>query len=289
MMCPICRYETEEGKYCEQCGARLIIEDKAVFTAFKEQAAASEVYGVHQGSTRYRGSSQGEKEMPVYIPPDIPFHTAGRQHVEEEAVSNPYWESIKLYGQIYGDYVVKGLKHPIASASATDGSQLLNATVSMLLYVLFLPLLGYVTLSFDGAILQKGAFVHLVLKPMGWLALFLFLLNVFTFTAVKLSNYPGVKLKEAMARFGTFLIPFLALLVISPLFLFINSDITTVILILSFVSTVITIPVLVMNSYKRKKTGGLDPLYAILLVYAASLLVLALIWDIFTRYLITSL
>ena len=39
MSCPICRYETGDGKYCKKCGARLIIEDSPVFAAMKEQAA----------------------------------------------------------------------------------------------------------------------------------------------------------------------------------------------------------------------------------------------------------
>lgn len=289
MTCPICRYETGEGKYCKKCGARLIIEDSPVFAAMKEQAAASEIYSVNRTSTSSKGERsqipQGEPSLPVYTPPDIPFHTAGRQHSEEaEEEPNPYWTSLKLYGQLYGDYFLKGIKHPFSAATATDSSQFLNAMVSMLLYVLLLPLTTYATLNHELQGLPEGAFVDLVVKPVIWIALFLFLLNVFTYAAVKLSFNPSVKLKEVMARFGTLLTLFLVLYVVSLLFLFLNGDISKVIILLSFISTLMTVPLLVMTSYKRKMFGGLDPLYAILLVYVAVMLAIMILGNSMIGY-----
>ncbi|MEF7442510.1 hypothetical protein V4V36_29800 [Paenibacillus lautus] len=288
MSCPICRYETGDGKYCKKCGARLIIEDSPVFAAMKEQAAASEVYGVAR-----RGGSinreiphvrQGEAALPVYTPPDISFPTAGRQHAEEEEGPNPYWTSIKLYGQLYGDHFLKGLRHPFSAAAVTDNSQFLNAIVSMLLYIVFLPLALYAALHHELQGLPEGAFVDLVLKPIVWIAIFLFLLNVFTFAAVKLSFNPAAKLKEVMARFGTLLPLYLVLYAISLLFLFLNGDISKVIILLAFISTVMTVPLCVMTGYKRRVAGGLDPLYAILLVYVAVMLVIVLLGSSMIEY-----
>ncbi|OMF70460.1 hypothetical protein [Paenibacillus glucanolyticus] len=289
MTCPICRYETGEGKYCKKCGARLIIEESPVFAAMKEQAAASEVYSINRTSVSSKGdrpqTNQGEPALPVYTPPDIPFQTAGRQHGEEaEEEPNPYWTSLKLYGQLYGEYFLKGIKHPFSAAVATDSSQFLNAMVTMLLYVLLLPLTIYATLHHELQGLPAGAFAELVVKPVIWIALFMFLLNVFTYAAVKLSFNPAVKLKEVMARFGTLLTLFLMLYVVSLLFLFLNGDISKVIILLSFISTLMTVPLLVMTSYKRRMVGGLDPLYAILLVYVAVMLVIVILGNSMIGY-----
>lgn len=88
MSCPICRYETGDGKYCKKCGARLIIEDSPVFAAMKEQAAASEVYGVaRQGGSINREIPhvrQGEAALPVYTPPDISFPTAAASRAKRK-------------------------------------------------------------------------------------------------------------------------------------------------------------------------------------------------------------
>ncbi|MGG4096051.1 hypothetical protein [Paenibacillus lautus] len=289
MTCPICRYETGDGKYCKKCGARLIIEDSPVFAAMKEQAATSEVYSVNRRSASSKGeithARQIESALPVYTPPDIPFRAAGRQHAEEEEEPNPYWTSLKLYGQLYGDYFLKGLRHPFGAAAGTESGQFFNAIVSMVLYVVLFPLALYAALHHELQGLPEGAFADLVLKPIIWTAIFLFLLNAFTFAAVKLSFNPTAKLKEVMARFGALLPIFLVLYVVSFLFLFLNGDISKVIILLSFISTVMTVPLFVMTSYKRRMVGGgLDPLYAILLVYVALMLVIVILGSSMIEY-----
>lgn len=289
MTCPICRYETGDGKYCKKCGARLIIEDSPVFAAMKEQAATSEVYSVNRRSASSKGeiphAHQIESALPVYTPPDIPFRAAGRQHAEEEEEPNPYWTSLKLYGQLYGDYFLKGLRHPFGAAAGTESGQFFNAIVSMVLYVVLFPLALYAALHHELQGLPEGAFADLVLKPIIWTAIFLFLLNAFTFAAVKLSFNPTAKLKEVMARFGALLPIFLVLYVVSFLFLFLNGDISKVIILLSFISTVMTVPLFVMTSYKRRMVGGgLDPLYAILLVYVALMLVIVILGSSMIEY-----
>lgn len=288
MTCPICRYETGDGKYCKKCGARLIIEDSPVFAAMKEQAATSEAYSVTRRNASSRGElphvRQTESVLPVYTPPDIPFRAAGRQHSEEEEEPNPYWTSLKLYGQLYGDYFLKGLRNPFGAAAGTESSQFFNAIVSMLLYVVLFPLALYAALHHELQGLPEGAFADFVLKPTVWTAIFLFLLNVFTFAAVKLSFNPAAKLKEVMARFGALLPLFLVLYGVSFLFLFLNGDISKGIILLSFISTVMTVPLFVMTSYKKRMVGGLDPLYAILLVYVALMLVIVILGSSMIEY-----
>jgi hypothetical protein len=254
----------------------------------KEQAATSEVYSVTRRSASSRGeiphARQIESALPVYTPPDIPFRAAGRQHSDEDEEPNPYWTSLKLYGQLYGDYFLKGLRHPFGAAVGTENSQFFNAIVSMVLYVVLFPLALYAALHHELQGLPEGAFADLVLKPIVWTAIFLFLLNVFTFAAVKLSFNPAAKLKEVMARFGALLPLFLVLYVVSFVFLFLNGDISKVIILLSFISTVMTVPLFVMTSYKRRMVGGLDPLYAILLVYVALMLVIVILGSSMIEY-----
>ena len=79
-----------------------------------------------------------------------------------------------------------------------------------------------------------------------------------------------------MARFGTFAaIP--CVVCDQSAVPVLNGDISKVIILLAFISTVMTVPLCVMTGYKRRVAGGLDPLYAILLVYVAVMLVIVLL------------
>lgn len=279
MTCPICRYETEDGKYCKKCGARLITRDTSVIANLPVQGAAPHTYHVRQNVSNRGERPQvngGEAALPMYTPPDIPVLTASRQYSEESVKANPYWTSLKLYGQLYGDYFLKGLRHPFRAAAAIEKSQFLYAIVSMMLYVLVLPLAMYAATQHEWGGVSQGTFVDHFLKPVMSISIFVILLNLFIFAAIKLSFNPAVKLKEVMTRFGSMLSVFIVLYMVSFLCLIVNGDISKMIILLTFICTVMTVPLFVMTSYKRRVSGGLDPLYAILLVYAASMLVLSL-------------
>lgn len=279
MTCPICRYETEDGKYCKKCGARLITRETSVIADLPVQGAAPQTYHVRQNVSSRGERSQvngGESALPMYTPPDVPVLTASRQYSEESAIANPYWTSLKLYGQLYGDYFLTGLRHPFRAAAAIEKSQFLYAIVSMMLYVLLLPLAMYAATQHEWGGASQGTFADHFLKPVISISVFVILLNLFIFAAIKLSFNPAVKLKEVMTRFGSMLSVFIVLYMVSFLCLIVNAHISKMMILLTFICTVMTVPLFVMTSYKRRVTSGLDPLYAILLVYAASMLVLSL-------------
>ncbi|GAB6928085.1 hypothetical protein JCM10914A_20680 [Paenibacillus sp. JCM 10914] len=256
--------------------------------AMQEQAATYEINRSHyKTSPAARVAQTHEAEATpstLYTPPDPVLELAGREQFKEEAQPNPYWRGIQLYSQIYGDFFLKAFKHPIGTAAVTDSSQFLNALVTMLLHVLLLPMTVYLALQYEFRGLPEGAFTELLLKPVLWLALFMFLLNVYTYAAVRLSSSSTAKLKEVMTRFGVLMIPFLALYLIFLLFLILNGNIAKIVLILSVFTMIMAVPVLVLTSYKRRLPGGLDPFYAILAIYVATLLTVMILGDSILQY-----
>lgn len=284
MICTICGHENADGKFCEKCGARLSPEVEE--TAAIDPDETRELHSL-EGAPVYTEDPQTVQQetaagnpQTVFTAPPPPQASSTGTAGSEPSQPNPYLESAKQNSKIYFDYFVKGLKSPLAVAQKTGSEQLLNGIISMFIFVILLPLMIYLSLGSGVRSFYSGSlFVDVVLKPVFWLALFMLLVAVYTFGAVKLSTNPRADLKEIIARFGTLLIPFIVISLIAFLFMLMGSAIGGLFLTIALIGGIFTIPVLVTLSYSRSGVGGLDTLYAILLIYAAVFLTTLVLGD----------
>lgn len=286
MHCEICGHENDHGKFCEKCGARF---DTQLEEPVKIQTVDHQEVTGGVSNTSFSGVERTvSQETAAGSPPHLHVFTT---HLPPKAASagtvggesaqpNPYLESAKQNSKVYFDYFVKGLKSPLAVTHKTGSEQLLNGIISMVIFAILFPLMIYLSVGSEARnFFSSSPFVDFALKPAFWLAVFMLLIAVYTFGAVKISTNPKADLKEIIARFGTMLIPFIVISLIAFLFILMGSSIGGAFLSIALVGGIFTIPALITMSYKREGPGGLDTLYAILLIYVAIFLTMLIIGD----------
>ena len=284
MICAICGHENADGKFCEKCGAKLgseVEETAAIHPDETQEIQRAEEAPVltEDPQTVQQETAAGNPQNVFTAPPPPQASSTGTAE-GEPSQPNPYLESAKQNSKVYFEYFVKGLKSPLAVAQKTGSEQLLNGIISMVIFVILIPLMIYLSLGSDVRNFYSGGLlVNVVLKPVFWLALFMLLVAVYTFGAVKLSTNPRADLKEIIARFGTLLIPFIVISLIAFLFMLMGSVIGGLFLAIALIGGIFTIPVLITLSYNRSGVGGIDTLYAILMIYAAVFLTTLVLGD----------
>lgn len=238
MKCMKCQYENEGGKFCENCGARL------------------------------EGTSETEVAVSVE-----PVHQS-----EQRIQTNQYLETTKKISKQYFSYFMQVLKKPYASSKNVGSEHLVNGIITIVLYCLFIPLMTYFGVSgvlskvndfgsFLGTDLNiKPPFTDIVIKPVFAYVIFTLLVATYTFAAVKLGKV-SASYKEVIARFGSFLIPFVLLLAIGFVMSILKMKLFILFLILGFIGSILVVPPLVIASYKKEKQEGLDVVYGTLLTY----------------------
>ncbi|MEK3732708.1 MULTISPECIES: hypothetical protein [Paenibacillus] len=298
MTCPICRYVTADGKYCEQCGAELrgshAPQRQEAEAAYAEQAAGIEKSKSDPDRVYYTYNSKESKQSvpqadgkPVQAESGdatMSWPLSRREASQKfEAMDerddepNPFFELIKIHARDYFTYFGSSLRRPVATARLTGKDQLLNALLSLVLYVLAVQLLIYCIFILNVGYVPDGAFVNMVLKPMLSLTLFMLLLGVYTYAAVKVSSDSPAGLGDILSRFGTLLTPFIVLCLIGFAFLGLDRTVSALVLVFVLIGSIMIVPTLVLTSSGKARTGSLDFLYVVLLVYVAALLTLMVI------------
>ncbi|NMO97904.1 zinc ribbon domain-containing protein [Paenibacillus lemnae] len=292
MICSICGHENVSGKFCEKCGNRLVAEPEKDTTPEAEEAAASaeRVESVESPEHTAAGTADNARHdqeasagQTYYSPPASvntkTVHTSASEPGTGPSQTNAYLESAKKNSKMYFQYFVNVLKNPLAAAQRTGSEQLINGIITMVIFALLIPLMTYLSLGEARDYLDRygSPFVDVVLKPWLWLMLLLGLTAVYTTGAVKLATNTKVDIKEIFARFGTLLVPFIAIVIVGFLLAFMEIGLGGNLLAIGVIGAFFTIPVLIAVDYKRVPGAKLDTLYAILLIYAALLVTVMII------------
>ncbi|MBP3041444.1 zinc ribbon domain-containing protein [Bacillaceae bacterium Marseille-Q3522] len=243
MICPKCHHEQEGGKFCENCGAPL--NESAAVT---ESAAA-----VEQNAT-------------VNTPAD-------------SSQSSVNLEKAKNVSKLYFSYFVNILKHPYTSTKTLGEDQYLNGIITVILFSILFPFMVYFGFG-DISEYIDSPFVNIVLKPAIGIFIFIALIAIFTFAAIKLAKVPA-GYKDVVAKFGGLLVPFVAIVVIGVLFAILQFDLFFLFLAFAMIGSIFVVPVFTIQYFKGEKTAGLDTIYLTLLVYLATIIVLSIIGRFF--------
>lgn len=200
---------------------------------------------------------------------------------------NEHLEKAKNVSKLYFGYFVSLLKSPLSKGSRIGEEHFVNGLITIILYSLILPLSMYVALRDYGSFMDSP-FLTIVIKPFLTMGVFVFLMSVFTFCAVKVVG-EHVSFKSAVARFGAILVPFIAIFALGLLMSLFGIYEFVFVLALGLFGAIFTVPAIVVMSYTRNITSKFDPLYGIILTYVASFIVFALILKGFILNMIDSL
>jgi len=247
--CQNCQHENEGGKFCEKCGAPLSSD------SYNEAAA-----------------------------------TASNQSQPVTGQANQYIAGAKNVSKMYFSYFLEVLKKPYASSVNVGQEHFINGIITIVLYSIFIPLMLYFALKglfaemsgfaseFMGETNISVPFTDVVIKPALAYAIFIMLVAVFTYAAVKLGRV-NVHFKEVIARFGSFLIPSVAILAIALIFSILKVKLSIFIALLGFLTSIFLVPPLVIASFKKQSQEGVDVIYGALITYVLTFVALAIMGD----------
>ncbi|MRX72835.1 zinc ribbon domain-containing protein [Bacillus lacus] len=244
--CNNCNHENEEeGKFCENCGIPL------GGTVIQEVAATAE------------GAPS-------------PVNQQASQYIEEA----------KKISKMYFSYFLEVLKKPYSSSVNVGKEHFLNGIITIALFSVLIPLITYFglkgvlsDLNFLGEELNiKPPFTDIVLKPTFAYAIFVFLVAVFTFVSIKLGRV-NISFQEVTARFGSFLIPAVALLGLGLIMSILKIKLFVFFVFLGFITAAFLVPPLVIASFKKQSQEGVDVIYGSLLTYFLTFIAMLIMGD----------
>lgn len=252
MTCTNCNHLNDGGKFCEKCGTALLSSQSA-----SVEAAASASLAEPAGNQQHQ-----------------------------------YIEGAKNISKTYFTYFLQVIKKPYASSVGVGSEHFVNGIITLALYAILIPLMLY--FAFKGVLADMGgfggeflgefseeiqpSFTDIVLKPILAYAIFIMLVATFTFSSVRIGGSIA-SYKEVVARFGSFQIPFVAILAIGLIMSILKIDLFFFFLFLGFIGSVFLVPPLVIASFKQNLQLGFDVLYGSLLTYVLSFIAIWIMGD----------
>lgn len=254
MKCPACLHENEGGNFCEECGTKL------VQSTVEETASTIE---------------QNNSNVNVNTPP------------------NQYVEGAKKVSKMYFRFFIGVLKKPYSSSLEVGSEHLINGLITIILYAIIIPLMMYLgiknifsTANSIGDSLFGGdtpsfnpPFTDLVIIPAFAYAIFILLVATFSFLSIKLGKVPA-SYKAVISRFGAFLIPFVAILLVALIMSLLKIGSFIFFLSFGFITSIFLVPALVIVSFKKDYHDGLDAIYGTLLTYILTIITLVIMGNI---------
>jgi hypothetical protein len=244
MQCTNCHHNNDGGNFCENCGARLAL------TTTQEVATNMGAPAVAATQT------------------------------------NDYLATTKHITKNYLNQFIHILKKPYANSHSVGKEQFGTSLITMAFYSILIPLIFYFGLKgLLGGVSELGEeffgeemsfnppFSEVVLKPFLAYAVFIVLMAGFTFLALKLGKI-NASFKETVARFGSFLVPFVAILVIGLLLSILKINLFLYVAALGFIGSIFMVPPLVISSFKKDSPEGIDTVYGSLIVYVLTFITL---------------
>lgn len=247
--CNECGRNNQVGaKFCEGCGTKLqVIQEgmPSATTAYEETAA-----------------------------------TVAPQNPPAAGNSQQYIEKGKVISKLYFSYFMSVLKKPAQTSENIDRSELVNGIITIALFALMIPLMTYFGLKSaveNSFYTPEISFSAVVIKPFFSLFIFLALVGVIIFGAVKLGK-SSASLLDVISRLGAFLVVPTALLAVALIISLLGSYWFALFLVLGLIGFSFIIP-LIVYSLKREQTSGLDAFYCTFLTYLGIFILFTIIGE----------
>jgi len=257
----------KSARFCVKCGANL------------EEQAASQI--------RSQAVPQLDKTEKVKTEPFVEDDEMKPARSGTNSQLNSQVRQAKQASKQYFGHFIQVLKSPVQVGQATNAGHMLHGVITFIMFSFILPLISYFLLrsalreySFGFSSLESSvSFGEVVIKPFVFLLLLIFLVNSVIFFVLKLGK-ANITYGEVTARLGTFMIPAVAVLLLTLLLSLISAgSAITGLLIGIGVFSWFTAVCFTIYSLKKDHKSGLDPFYAVMITFVVSLLLFALFGD----------
>lgn len=197
---------------------------------------------------------------------------------------NVQLRQVKQISKQYFSYFLEVLKSPVRAGETSNAGHVANAFITLGLFALLLPLIVYFYLrSTIGDLNFLGfethvSFGRVIIKSFFILALIVLAGNSVLFLVLKLGKV-GVNYREVLARFGTFMVPAVALNAVALLFSLLGAHSVMGLFVTAGLFAWFAAIGFVGNSFNKEHISGLDAFYGVIISYLATLLLLYLLGD----------
>lgn len=182
------------------------------------------------------------------------------------AQPNKQLEAAKNISKLYFGFFLSVLKKPYTVATKVGSEQFTNGLITVILYAIFIPLMLYMSLG-DYRAWMDSPFLNIIVKPTMGYTVFLLLIATYIFFAIKLGKV-NAGFKDVIARFGTFLVPFVAMFALALIAAILQMEVLMLLLLMiGFMGSIYLVPPFVISSFKGDSENGLDTVYGTLMVY----------------------
>jgi len=261
LQCPSCGQQTEEGKFCTNCGAPL---------HQNESAAANEP--IQQAETHQPQPNQHQQ-----------ITQQQETQATPQAAPNEAVEKIKEVSNNFSNFFMTLLKKPSAAKQANKNDWI-SSVITMVIYALVFAL-GYffAAKSLGSSVLDRFGgfgdffedttstsipFTEGFLWPFLKIAIMIALSVAITFIVLKLAT-SDFNFLDTIGKFGAYLMPFTLLLVLGYILVLIKlHSVGAVILFASFLAIVLIIPTILLM---EEKSVGVDRIYLMVLTSVINL------------------
>jgi hypothetical protein len=245
MICPSCGQQTEEGKFCTNCGAPLPVENNA---ATQEP--------VNTDPTLEQESNVGEPSQPL---------ASGQQ--QNQSQSNDFMETVKRETSQFGAFFVKLLKKPSEGQNVTS-SQLISGIITIVIFSLLISLGTYIISSSIGSYFMQVSFVDSFLLPLIQFLVLFGIIAAISFAGVKLGGQ-SLSFTDVVAKTGAYSVPFLVLTVLGSLLALVELPLSGTIILIGLIGPVLLVPTLILL---ERPAPAFDRIYLLIGIYFVTLL-----------------
>ncbi|MGY0693650.1 hypothetical protein ACW2QC_12765 [Virgibacillus sp. FSP13] len=242
MQCSNCGQQTEEGKFCTNCGAQLPNDEYA--------AAADPTINTND----------------VHPPSQEP-HQEQASYQSNEAV-----DKLKTAGANFGHFFVTLVKGP-SEAKKANSNDWISSVTTIVIFSLLIALGYHLSIStiptgfFGGP--SMSFFDSFVVPLIEFIILFV-LVAALTFAGVKFAAQ-ALTFMDVLAKYGGYLIPFLLLFTVGFLFALVDlTSLSALFILISVLGALLIAPTLILL---EQPAVGFDRIYVLLGIYFISLLV----------------
>lgn len=193
--------------------------------------------------------------------------------------ANAYLENAKQASRMYFKFFASALKSPAAYAKGVGREQFINGIITIVLYSLVVPLIIYFGFHRLAGWIDYP-FLDLVLRPALAFAIMSILTVAYCFLAIKYGKGKG-NFQEVAARFGVYLVPFTALLLLALLMAILQVNmLQSLLLMVGLFGAMFAVPAFVISSLMPEEGGMFDRLQSTILVYIASSITVGLLGNV---------
>lgn len=242
MLCQNCNQETEEGKFCTNCGAELLVNDSAA-------------------------TVEATTEPVVEAEPAETTDPVQSEQVQQE--SNEYAEKLKGISADFGQFFMTLVKKP-SEAKNADQTALTSSIIVVAIFSILVALNGYISVSNYSDLYGSASFADDFLIPLLKYIILFALIPVITFAASKVSAQE-VSLPVIIAKYGSYLVPFSLLYVVGVVFSLIKLGFPfTAVTNISIMGPVLIIPILLIL---EKPVKVFDRVYVLIALSIVSFII----------------